>query len=566
MDISRLLKAIKKWWWLVVAATVIAGISSFVVAFQQPSTYTARTTLIIGQALRDPNPNQGQFYLEQQLAAIYADIALRTPIQKATMETLGLTWLPLYEVRAIPNTPLIEILTTDTDAQRAQAVTNTIAQELIDANSTNSPTETAQQQFILKQLDEIQQAIVDTQIEIQNAKIDLASLTNARTIADKQIQIDALGQKLTLLQGNFATLRAQSTSGAVNSLRIIEPAEVPVIPDPSNIGLITGLSAAIGLMLALMATYVIESLDTTVKDSEEISQSLNLPIIGKIPALPTVRNPWTYVADHPQSGIADDFRLLRTNLDFFNVGHPLRTILISSPDSNDGKSMVATNLASIMTQNNRKVILVDMDLRNSTLYASIGINSEPELLQKGMSDLIANPDIKIEDVLIPVSDNLFLLPAGTLPPNPTELVGSNRVAEILTSLTEKADVVILDGPPFIVADATVLAARADGVLIVASLGHTRKASIQGAKDQITRSGAKILGIVINRAASSSSYYRYTGKRADVKSQPPASTDMKSRPLASTESASRPLPAIIESAKNSIQKQPRNPRNRPKNDH
>jgi len=131
MELKNFITPLLKWWWLLVLATLVAGGSSFIVARQQPPEYEAYTTLMIGRTISDPNPSGNELHLSQQLAGIYADLAQRDPVANATMEALGLDSLPSYDARALPNSQFLEIAVIDTNPERAQAVANELANQLI---------------------------------------------------------------------------------------------------------------------------------------------------------------------------------------------------------------------------------------------------------------------------------------------------------------------------------------------------------------------------------------------------------------------------------------------------
>ncbi|HET6446229.1 MAG TPA: hypothetical protein VFI27_16805, partial [candidate division Zixibacteria bacterium] len=232
MELKDYIAPLRKWWWLIVAAGLVAGLASFYAASQQPSLYQARTTLMIGRAIDNPNPSGNEFWLTQQLAQTYAEIASREPVRVASMDALGMTWLPEYSVRAVPDTQLIEIGVTDSDALRAEAVANQLASQLIQQSPTNvEQDERSRQSFINTQLDNLELNITATEDEIASFRDELASVFSASQIASAQSQITALQAKLNSLQSNYANLLANSRQGAINTLNIIEPATV------SNVGL-----------------------------------------------------------------------------------------------------------------------------------------------------------------------------------------------------------------------------------------------------------------------------------------------------------------------------------------
>src|SRR5512139_2339347 len=145
MDITAYIKPLVKWWRLLAITTVLAVVSSSISTFFQPKLYVSRTTLMIGTTISNANPDSNQIYIAAQLAAIYADIAKREPMQAETMKALGIDWLPTYNVRVVPNTQLIEIAVTDTDPRRAQIIADELAKQLIKQSpAENSASETGQ--------------------------------------------------------------------------------------------------------------------------------------------------------------------------------------------------------------------------------------------------------------------------------------------------------------------------------------------------------------------------------------------------------------------------------------
>lgn len=198
----------------------------------------------------------------------------------------------------------------------------------------------------------------------------------------------------------------------------------------------------------------------------------------------------------PRSPAAEAYRVLRVNLAFTSLDKPLKTIVVSAPAITATKSEVAVNLAVVMAQAGQRVILVDADLRRPALHPCFNAPQEPGLTgymvsQDGESALI------LEETAVP---HLQLLPSGALPPNPADILGSQKMEQLLTLLTARADVVVLDTPPVTVAvDASVLGARADGLLLVVQAGHTRRDHIAQAKELLERYHVHLLGAVFTDA-------------------------------------------------------------------
>ena len=235
MELKDYLRPLRRWWWLVVAATLVATVAGYLATRQQSPVYRTRTTLMVGSAIENPNPNGNEFWLTQQLANTYADIAQRDNVRMAAAAKLNLTVLPEYTARVVPNTQLIELSVTDIDPVRAQQVAQALAEQLIAISPAGPGGENQQRQaFISQQLNDLEVKIQETQDEIDRKQAELGDLFAARPISEAQTQIAALQNKKATLQANYAALLSNTQRGALNSVSIIEPAALnpmPVGPD-----------------------------------------------------------------------------------------------------------------------------------------------------------------------------------------------------------------------------------------------------------------------------------------------------------------------------------------------
>jgi len=214
------------------------------------------------------------------------------------------------------------------------------------------------------------------------------------------------------------------------------------------------------------------------------------------------------VQDDAKSPIAEAYRVLRTNLLFAKAGEPVHIVIFTSSGPGEGKSTTAANTAVSFAQTGRKVILVDCDLRKPVQHKIFGLTN------KGVTNVLVEK-IPVEDLLQPTATpNLSILTSGPIPPNPSELLGSDRMAKLLAELKERAEIVILDMPPVIsVTDASVLASAVDGIILVVASGMVRPEMAQKAKDLLQRAKGHILGVVLNRVEIEKKhayYYYYYG--------------------------------------------------------
>ena len=466
---------------------------------------------MIGQTIDNPNPSSVDLYLEQQLAIAYANIGNREPVREAAEQALGLNWLPEFRVAALPNSQLIEVVVVDTIPERAQKVAQAIADQIILRSPSGATSEVYErQEFIRTQLDTLETQIKDTRSEITNLQSQLGELDSAREIQTNQEQISALEAKLHTQQSDYAALLANTQQGAVNTLTIIEEPNLPTSPVGGNTLLPTAMAAAIGLTLAATGVYLLAFLDKSVKTVEEVKQLVPAPVIGYIPSIPKTETVFNYVSKQPRSPISDAFRSLRTNLDFIKTGKPIKSILVTAPMASDGKSTIAMNLARIIAQTEQKVILLDGDLRKSRMLETMGLEERP-----GLSNLLCEK-AELDEVLFPLEDaqNISFIPCGPVPPNSTELLESQRMQQVLTQLKARADMVVVDGPPFIIPDALILADHIDGILVVIQLGQTHKDAIKAMMDQLNLLQVPLLGVVLNRYQNKPSYYQEYYHRAE----------------------------------------------------
>ncbi len=494
MNTKDVIAPLIKWWWLILIVTLVGGASSYFITKQQPPIYRAATTLVVGRALNDPNPTNNELGLSQQLADVYVTLASRDPVMNAAKQALGLQKLPDYVVSANSNNGLIDIVVVDTSPARAQAVANEIARQLILQSPTNSVQDQAgQQKFVNQQLGDLQTNIAKTQQDINDKQKELQTMTSAIEIADAQSQIDALQTKLALMQTNYATLYATTQSGALNTLSVIEPAALPTIPVGPDKLMIMLLVSVIGFTLSSGTAYLLEYIDRSIKTPEDVSRVLGTSVIGFINEMDSGKEGWSYVYSNPRSPIAEAFRSLRTNIEFASNETPLKKILVTSADVSDGKTTVATNLAFSIAQEDRKVILLDADMRKPSVHELVGIPITP-----GLSEVFREKVNMVDTIRSSADKRVALITSGSPPPNPAELLASKKMERVLSSLEEVADYIIIDGPPFLITDAAIIASKVDGILLVIRPGQLREDQARVMLEQVKRSGAKVIGVVFNR--------------------------------------------------------------------
>lgn len=274
-----------------------------------------------------------------------------------------------------------------------------------------------------------------------------------------------------------------------------EEAAVPEVPVSPNTTRNLALGLALGLMTGVGLAVLRTALDTRVTSVRDIHQLTDVPVLGGIVHDPKTPKHPLITHTNPRSVAAEEFRALRTNLQFVNVDGAARTFVVTSSVPNEGKTTVATNLAISLAQSGASVALVDADMRKPSVARVMGVDGEV-----GLSSLLVGM-VELEDVLHRwgKGGEFFVLPAGRIPPNPSELLGSEEMERVLALLNEHFDYVILDTPPVLaVTDAAVLSRITGGTIVVTGVGLARKNEVAAALETIGGIANRLSGIVVNR--------------------------------------------------------------------
>lgn len=303
--------------------------------------------------------------------------------------------------------------------------------------------------------------------------------------------------------------RAQSTPTIVQVEKALALPK-PVAPKPFQTAL---LAAAVGLILTGGIAFLIEYLDDTIKTPDEINERFGLPVIGMVADMQAGKKsngkgmPRTglFVARQPRSPVSEAFRSMRTNLEFASIDRPLRILMITSANPEEGKTTISVNLAVILSQGDRKVLLLDGDMRRPKIHQHLEISN-----RVGLSDLIRGK-LRFDDVVQEPAaiKGLKVITSGSLPPNPAELLGSNRMLEVLEELKKQFEIIIIDAPPMVVSDSLILSKKVDGLIFTVQPGRSRLANVRTAISELNRLEARVIGVVFNRIPKSREFY-YSG--------------------------------------------------------
>lgn len=556
LEIKHLLDLVRRRIWALALGLLIGAAAATLYSSVQEPVYEASTKVLVTQSTQNPSADFAGAANLQQTADTYVQFLGMEPVLNMVSERIGYrisTEVDMIHAELVPNTQIINLTVEDTDARRAALIADTLVQVLIEQNEilqagrykeseTNLETQIAemekQMNSLQDQLDQVKIAAVNAQTRSLQARIDetqrqlntlegdetesvektarmdqlkslLASYQEAYTglIVNGEIQggndqMARLEKSLNLYQqlylnllGNLESVRMARMQNTPNVVQV-NPALIADEPVRPRTPLNVVLGSLAGLIAAISIVFLIEYLDDTIRTPEDVERLLGLTVLGYVAQVSDGDSKQGHlnVSRQPRSPVSEAFRSLRVNLEFAGVNHPLRTLLVTSTGPGEGKSTVAANLAAIISQADRSVVLVDADLRRPTVHRFFNLTN-----RVGLTDVFRDR-VDISSVIHAINgdSNLSAITTGNLPPNPTELLASKKMDEILSALQETSATVILDSPPAIVSDAQVLAAKVDGVLLVVQPGKTHKDELRATLEQLKRAGAHLVGVVFNR--------------------------------------------------------------------
>jgi len=506
IDLRQYLQVLRRWVWLILGCTVVAALAAFIVSSQLPPVYSASVTLLVRLAPSSGINEYTAVLTSERLATTYSKMITGRPVMEEVIQQMGLPetagqLAKRVKVEVLRDTQLVRVSVEDTDPARAADIANTIATVFVKQTQAIQQSRYADSLTSLQaQMDELARLIQETQIELER-------LGEPRTEQDKarkaQLESILAGYRNTYvgLVQSYEQLRL-TASQSTDTLIVFEEARVPTEPVRPRKLMNTALAGVLGAMVAAGAAFVIEYLDDTLKTPDDVNRTLGLPTLSAIGRLEEGQNELIMTAD-PLSPVSEAFRVLRTNIRYSSVDRPLQVLLVTSPGPEEGKSVVAANLAMALAQAGLRTVLLDADMRRPRLHRLFGLHP-----REGLTGalLAGNTDGRLQPTEV---EGLSILPAGEKPPNPVELLGSQRMRELREELLKSFDAIVVDSPPVLIgADAAVLGQMVDGVLLVVNAGETRRDMARQAVESLRQVGANVIGVVLNRVPTRRGGYYY----------------------------------------------------------
>lgn len=493
------------WGWLIVLAGLLAGATTYVVSINTTPVYESSTRLLVSEPPAMRSIEYTGIVTGQTTTRTYAQMLVDRPVLQGVIDQLQLVITPedlkeSISVEAVRDTQLLVITVQNTDPFLAAGITNTIATVFTDRiRVLQSQRYAATQEGLAKQ-------IQDMELQIEATDQAIARETDASQLLQLQARLTEYRGLYSQLVTNFEEVRLAEAQNSTNVV-VSEPAVVPTIPVSPRTTRNTLLAAVAGMLLAAGAVFAFDTLDDTIKNPDEIRQRFNLLILGMIASHET-QDEKPISLHQPRSPVAEAFRALRTNITYAAVDTPLRRIIVTSATPQEGKTTVSSNLAVVMAQGEKKVVLVDADLRRPQVHRRFGLANIV-----GLSDLflMMRPLVTLPRGVIQSSGapGLDVVTSGKLPPNPAELLTSHKMTQFLDLLSQEYDLIVVDTPPVLtVTDAAALASRMDGVILVAKPGVTKLSAFKQSVEQLRGVGARVLGVVLNEVNPTSRKYGY----------------------------------------------------------
>jgi len=388
----------------------------------------------------------------------------------------------------------------------------------------------------------------------------------SHVLMEKKLEYNRLKRKVESFNDMTVLLEKKNQEALISKaekpdeVSIVRPALFPRFPiNPPKTATKGAMGLVIGLVLGLVVAFVVETFDTSLAAIEDVEEALESQVLGIIPHGDFVSihereesrqkngdtSPFeqeAYLVSHflPQTMIAESFRALRTNINFSDMEKKIKVVAVTATSPSEGKTMVSTNLAITMAQAGTKTLLVECDLRKPQIFKAFGVDRNPGLtdvllgnysvgeVTKTITDIMVG-EMSMDEVMVTAGlDNLNLLTCGTIPPNPSELIDSQRLVELIDEVKREYDFVLFDTPPILsTSDPVILSTKMDAVLLVYRVGAVSRTLLKRSASQLEQVKATLLGVVLNDIKSElspdfhgykyyKSYYSYKDSKEEKK--------------------------------------------------
>lgn len=513
MDIRSYFNIIRKWLLLIIMSSILAGVTVYFYSRQQQPIYSSTATVFINQARSTTGrADYADIMTSERVARTYSSMLQDWPTLDQAAITLGYPG-GLKELRrsnvlsvnasTVRDTQLVQVTVESSNSQLAAQLANILPEVFMQMNRTR------QQQRFADTYQEVQSELAKAENDLEKTEITIDQLADTPENRNERDRLERLATRYQTTYNNLSKsledlrLAEAQTSDNIVLTTPAQPSSTPIRPRVINNSV---LALVLGALLGLAIAFLIEYLDDTVKTPDQIRDFTGLPTLGTVVLL-TGDSPNERLVARlaPKSLGAEAYRVLRTNLQFSSLDKTLTTLACTSAQPGEGKSTTIANLAVVMAQADKRVILVDADLRRPSINRLLKLPNSVGL-STALLDKVRSPEVYLQDTDVP---NLRVMTTGPIPPNPAEMLNSARMHEMIEFLKSQADIVLFDTPPVLaVADTSILASQVDGTLLVVWTGKTRADLLVQASERLQSVGGMQLGVVLNKLAQRKSGYYY----------------------------------------------------------
>ena len=492
LTLRELLDVVARQRWVVIGAVLGCVMLAVALILVQPTKYSAESEVLVQLRSQDLFQNQtappNDRSIQTQIQVMESQ-AVRDRVQ----QDLGLEELPPeVNATAVPQTNVVSLAVSDASATNAALYANAYATAYIDVHREKVLEEllTASNALELA-IDDVQgaidavEALNDGEPSLPSLPDELASFPSRTSLAN---QLAELSTTLSQLRVD-AAVRTDGTT-------IIRVAEAPGNPDGSTPASTFSLAVVVGLVLGLLAAFLIDYLDDKIRTEDDLAELVALPVLAAVPVVKqSVNQP--IAIEEPNHSAVEAYRDLRTNLRFLGLDREISVIQVTSPAGTEGKTSTATNLAVVLAQAGHRVALVDANLRQPRVHQVLAVPQTP-----GLTDLLLGMDASevVNDVIVDGTHTMSAYTSGNVPSNPSELLSGQRTQQLLRELGALFDYVIVDSASVLgVSDAVALSGLVDSLLLVVQADRTTREQLAEALGRLEQVAAPVAGIVLNQA-------------------------------------------------------------------
>jgi succinoglycan biosynthesis transport protein ExoP len=507
------LRGIRRGWWIILVSTIVVVAAAVGVTSQQQEAYRASGELLLAlpsDPLSNSAPAVDAAFVPTQIQILESP-AITEGVPASLQSTQGIS------AAQFGTTNIVELSAESSDARRAARIVNAYAKSYIKLQRHQGA------QAVLQLSKQLQAKIGDLDESIATLDAQVASAApEARVALSAQLAAErsALVSQQALYRQKLDEQSFEAVVGQGGS-RVVRPAfapSSPVSPTPVRNAL---LALAFGLLLGIALALLFDHFNDTIRNREDLERAVagtGLPVLGHVPASAPKQKKRAHITSlaTPTSRAAEAYRSLRTAVHFLCLDKGIGILQVTSPIAAEGKSTTAANLAAVLAQAGQRVLILDCDLRRPRIHEYFGLSNEI-----GFTSVLLG-QVPLESALQRVENDdhlsLMLMASGPIPPNPSELLASERAASVLHDLQSHADIVIVDSPPLLpVTDAAIVATMVEASLLVVMAGLTTRKSTQRAIERLAQVDANLIGLVLNRTPAEFEYaygYSYeSGRRS-----------------------------------------------------